>query len=237
MSALQTPDQPIDYSEEFYRSHAHRYAEVSHQLLQSVYIKSSHPKLKGDMDLQERLIELAHGRMGLDAGCGAGARDVHNLWSKGFDILGIDSVDANIQEAKSLHPEIADRVSVADMKQVLDFPDGSFDFVLCNAVIQHIPPESLAATTLPELARVLRSGGVLQLMFKNGSEVISVYDRDYGADRAFHLYDEQELLRLLKFHGCDLITADDPGQLGGIMFFTDPKPVDHCVFYVRKSNH
>ena len=75
MSALQTPDQPIDYSEEFYRSHAHRYAEVSQQLLQSVYIKSSHPKLKGDMDLLERFIELAHGRMGLDAGCGAGARD------------------------------------------------------------------------------------------------------------------------------------------------------------------
>ena len=32
-----------DFSEEFYRHHAHRYAEVAHQLLQSVYLRSSHP--------------------------------------------------------------------------------------------------------------------------------------------------------------------------------------------------
>ena len=35
----------LDYSEKFYARYAAQYAEVSHQLLQSIYIESSHPKL------------------------------------------------------------------------------------------------------------------------------------------------------------------------------------------------
>ena len=224
-----------DYSEDFYRHHAQRYSEIAHQLLQSVYIKSSHSALKGDIDLLDRLVQLAPGMKGLDAGCGAGARDVHHLWTLGFDINGIDAVPDNIAEARSRHPEIADRVTVADLKQPLDFPDDHFDFVMCNAVIQHIDPESLTDTTIPELTRVLKPGGILQLMFKNGTGIISVYDRDYGVDRAFQLYDEEELREVLKNRQCELVQADAPSQLGGVMYFTDPKPVDHCVFYVRKS--
>ncbi|PKB79207.1 MAG: hypothetical protein BZY88_14495 [SAR202 cluster bacterium Io17-Chloro-G9] len=235
MSEVQSKGDSVDYSEDFYRDHAQRYSEVAHQFLQSVYIKSSHPSLKGDMDLINRLVQLAPGKKGLDAGCGAGARDVHHLWSLGFDIRGIDAVPDNIEEARSRHPEIADRVTVADLKQPLDFPDRHFDFVTCNAVIQHIDSESLTATTIPELTRVLKPGGILQLMFKNGSGIISVFDRDYGVDRAFQLYDEAELLELLKTLQCELVQADTSGQLGGVMYFTDPKPVDHCVFYVRKS--
>ncbi len=226
--------QSVDYSEEFYKHHARRYSEVSHQLLQSVYVSSSHPALKTDMDLLECLTGLVSGGRGLDAGCGAGARDVHHLWNKGLDVYGIDAVEENIQEARALHPEIADRVQVADLRDSLDFANESFDFVICNAVIQHIEPENLPAT-LSEFARVLRPEGVLQLMFKNGTGVITVFDRDYGAERSFHLYDEAGLLDRLKSHHLLLVEPSKPEGLGGIMYFTDPKPVDHCVFYVRKS--
>ena len=235
MSECQTEGGFLDYSEDFYRSHGRRYSEVSHLRVRSTYINTSHPAFKGDMDLQARLVELAPGRKGLDAGCGPGARDVHHLWSMGFDIWGIDAVQGNILEAQRRHPEIADRVSVADLRQALPFPDTFFDFVMCNAVIQHIDPESLKATTLPELSRVLKPGGVLQLMFKNGSGVISVYDRVFGVDRAFLLYEETKILEILKEHGCDLIETGGCGELGGLIYFTDYKPVDHCVFYVRKS--
>ena len=78
----------------------------------------------------------------------------------------------------------------------LPFDDGSFDFVMCNAVIQHIDPEVVRTVVLPELARVLRPGGVLQLMFKNGRGVISIFDQDYGVDRTFRLYDEGEMIWL-----------------------------------------
>ena len=234
MTQIEPHPETPDWSEEFYRHYADRYSDVAHQLLQAVYTRSSHPALKQDFDLSDRLVQLAPGRRGLDAGCGAGARDVHRLWTQGFDIHGIDAVEENIQRAKEVHPDIADRVSVADLRLPLDFPDESFDFVMCNAVIQHIESSDVREVTLKEFARILKPNGVLQLMFKNGQGIITVYDRDYDTNRSFHLYDEGEILAMLNGLGLELVESDDPNLLGGVMHFTDTKPVDHCVFYTRK---
>ena len=223
-----------DFSESFYRDHAQRYAEVSHNFIQSVYTETSHPGLKGDTDLMVRLRELVPaGSRGLDAGCGAGARDVFFYWQNGYDILGLDSVEENILEARNLHPEIADRVSVADLREPIGHPDTSFDFVLCNAVIQHIDPDIALGTTLPEFTRVLKAGGVLQLMFKTGQGIATVYDKDYGADRTFQLYGVDEVVGLLADRGLSIIPAEAE-KLGGLMYFKDPKPMDHCVLFARK---
>lgn len=121
-----------DYSPGFYREHAQQYAQVAADFRQSVYLKSSHPKLQHDWDLWERLTQLAPGLRGLDAGCGAGARDVFHAWSKGYDITGIDAIPENIQTARDLHPEIADRVFVANLEHPLPFADKTFDLVACN---------------------------------------------------------------------------------------------------------
>ncbi|HUV43618.1 MAG TPA: class I SAM-dependent methyltransferase [Dehalococcoidales bacterium] len=225
-----------DYSARFYENHARRYSEVTHALLQSVYIKSSHPAVRTDLDLLKRLKELVPGKRGLDAGCGAGARDVYSFWASGFDIHGIDVVKENIRTAQELHPEITDRVTVADLAKPLPYDDASFDFVMCNAVIQHIPPEVVERTTLPELARVIRKGGILQLIFKNGAGIMTIYDRDYSAERSFQLYDEHRVLAILKRHNMELVEESSREKPGGIMYFTDPKPVDHCVFYARKMS-
>ena len=224
----------LDYSEKFYARYADRYAQVSHQLLQSIYIESSHPKLTGDLDLIEHLKTLAPGKCGLDAGCGAGARDVYSLWSDGYDIFGIDAVKENIDIAIRLHPEITDRLSVTDLRGELPFPASSFHFVMCNAVIQHIKPEIVKKVTLPELCRVLKPEGILQLMFKNGSGVLTIFDKDYGTERAFQLYNEHELLGILEGLSMELIPSDSEDQLGGLIFFIDPKHARHCVFYMRK---
>lgn len=223
-----------DYSPGFYREHARQYAQVAAEFRQSVYLKSSHPKLQHDWDLWERLTQLAPGLRGLDAGCGAGARDVFHAWSRGYDITGIDAIPENIQTARDLHPEIADRVFVANLEQPLPLADKTFDFVACNAVIQHIAPNLVRAVVLPELARILRPGGILQLMFKNGDGIATVYDRDYGVERSFQLYAERELLDILQKRGVELVKADSPEQLGGLLYFTDPKPMEHCVFFARK---
>ena len=225
-----------DYSESFYRRHAQRYAEVSHNFIQSVYIEASHPMLGGDRDLMDHVRALVPpGSRGLDAGCGAGARDVYFYWQNGFDIFGVDAVEENILEARRLHPDIADRVEVADLRETLNYGDGSFDFVLCNAVIQHIEPDVALGKTLPELARVLKPGGVLQLMFKYGDGVATVYDRDYGVDRTFQLYGVDEVLDVLAEEGLGVV-PEESGKLGGIMYFKDPKPMDHCVFFARKDS-
>ena len=223
---------------DFYREHAHRYSQLSHELTHSVYTNSSHPALKGDMDLLDRVVELAWGKRGLDAGCGAGARDVHLLHTRGYYVYGIDAVEENIRLGKELHPEIADRLSVADLRDLLPFESGSFDFVLCNAVIQHLTPEVTETTTIPELVRVLSPGGILQLMFKTGLGVATVSDHAYGSDgvdRSFQLYDERRLLTVLKECGCSLVEAEGSGDLGGMLYFSDPKPMRHCAFWVRKN--
>ena len=225
----------VSISASFYRRHAQRYAEVTHHFIQSVYTNVSHPSLRGDLAVMDRLQELVPPRSrGLDAGCGAGARDVFFYWQKGYDIYGVDSIEENVREAQRLHPEIAEKVRVADLRERLDHPDGSFDFVLCNAVIQHIDPNITLGVTLPELARVLKPGGVLQLMFKVGEGVAAVYDKDYDADRGFQLYGVEEIVERLAERGLDVVPPE-ADKLGGVMFFTDPKPMQHCLLYARKA--
>ena len=226
-----------NYSTDFYRHHAQEYARISDQFLQSVYSKSSHQNLKNDWDLWDRLIQLAPGPRGLDAGCGAGARDVFHAWSRGYEVIGIDSIDENIQAACDLHPEIADRVFVADLKYPLPFDDESFDFVACNAVIQHIEPDVVKGVVLPHFARVLRPRGVLQIMFKCGKYISTVFDKDYGVNRSFRLYQETALLAILQGLGMTLVEDQDLQKLSGLMYFTDPKDADHCVFFARKQGH
>ncbi len=223
---------------DFYKEHAQRYSELSHEFTHSVYTNSSHPALNGDMDLLNRVTQLVAGNRGLDAGCGAGARDVYLLHTRGYDVYGIDAVEENINLGKQLHPEIADNLRVADLQQPLPFENASFDFVLCNAVIQHLPTETTEVTTVPELTRVLAPGGVLQLMFKIGSGVVTVSDRAYGADsvdRSFQLYDEYRLLKILEDCGCTLVEAMGSEDLGGMLYFSDPKPMRYCAFWVKKN--
>ena len=224
-----------DFSARFYSRNAQRYAEVSHSFLQSMYVRSSHPGLKGDWDLIHRMMDLIPGgSRGLDAGCGAGARDVFMYWHRGYDIRGVDVIEENVAEAQRLHPEIADRVSLVDLREPLPYPDASVDFVLCNAVIQHIIPEVAMGVTLPEFARLLTPGGVLQLMFKVGEGITTVYDAAYGVERSFQLYSDEQVIAKLESLGLSVVPAE-ADKLGGPMFFTDPKLTDHCIIFARKQ--
>ena len=95
-----------------------------------MYTGSSHPALTGDLDLLNRVVEMARENGGLDAGCGAGARDVHLLHAWGYDTYGIDAVEENISLGRELHPEIADKLSAGDLRDPLCFESGFLDFVL-----------------------------------------------------------------------------------------------------------
>ncbi len=222
------------FSLEFYRERAPEYAA-----LRQVFANRSHPEFREDRDLYRRLAELAPPGRGLDAGCGAGALEMSYLDQLGFEMFGLDAVAENIRVARSLRPEFADRLQVADIQEPLPFEDSSFEVVLCNAVIQHIPRETVFASVLPEFARVLRPGGVLQLMFKPGHGVETAVDGAYGSEgvaRSFALYDERELLEALASLGQRLIEEEEAdGKMGGLLYFDDNKPMRHCVFWTRKE--
>jgi SAM-dependent methyltransferase len=223
-----------DISPEFYRDHADRYAEINDLGLQRTFVEASHPELEGNHSLLARLQTLTPGIRGLDAGCGAGAHDVASMLAAGYDVYGIDVVPENIAAGIEYYPYLEARIRVADLTKRLDFPDEDFNFVMCNAVIQHMPPQTVYGTTLPELVRILKPGGVLQLMFKKGSGITTVFDEDYGVDRSFQLFEEEEVLSRLQAEGMDLIEAENHEDLGGIMYFTNPKSDQCCALYARK---
>ena len=221
------------FSLEFYRERANEYAAR-----RQVFANRSHPDFREDRDLYRRLAELAPSGRGLDAGCGAGALEMSYLVELGFEMFGLDEVAENIQVARRQHPEFAGRLRVADIQDPLPFDDSSFEVVLCNAVIQHVPRDAVFDSVLPEFARVLRPGGVLQLMFKPGCGVETAVDGAYGSAgvaRSFVLYDEREVLEALATLGLRLVEEGPDGKMGGLLYFDDNKPMRHCVFWARKG--
>ena len=222
-----------DYSHEFYRRHADEYAEWWSSRNETIG-QPSHPGLTKLADLSDRLMEMVPaGSRGLDAGCGPAVKELMRFHYSGYDMVGIDAVKENLQVAAERHPGIKERLLLADIGKPLNFPDAHFNFIICTTVIQHISPEEVMGITLPEFARVLRVGGVLQLMFKSGRGVATVYDKIYNLDRSFQLYEADVLLDRLGRLGMELVPREE-GKLGGVMYYIDSKGVDTCIFFARK---
>ena len=223
--------------EEFYRHNAMRYSEHAQEYLDNLYTYQnvSDPLLTRDSDIINRMQALiSDGSRGLDAGFGAGARDTYLYHQSGYDMLGLEYVDENIRVAREKHPDIAERLIFGDLSVPLPFSDGAFDFVLCNAVIQHIQPELVAEVTIPELSRVLKTGGILQLMFKVGSGIKTIFDTAYGCDRTFWLFQPDSIQSALADSTLMVIPKIE-GELSGLIYFMDAKPMEHCVLFARKG--
>lgn len=97
----------------------------------------------------------------LDAGCGAGEY-VEPLTRLGARVRGVEYLAHKVREWERLHPGDR-RVTEGDLAAV-PFPDASFDVVLLNEVLEHVPDEGAG---LRELHRVLRAGGTLVLLAPN----------------------------------------------------------------------
>lgn len=224
------------YDPDWYRQHAWRYAEVATNFIQSIYHGASHPALRDDSDVLARTQALVPApARGFDAGCGAGARDVATLASLGYEMRGIDAIEENVAVAHEMHPDLADRVAVHDLHEPLPFDDAAFDFAMCNSVIQHLEPDAIYGVVLPELCRIIRPGGALQLHFKQGEGVWTVLDEAYGAERSFQLYDEDRVLAALEASGMTLVPATDD-TLGGIVYGHDSKESPDCFMWLTKGS-
>ena len=95
----------------------------------------------------------------LDLGCGSG-RDAARLLAGGYDVVAADGSEAMLAQATALHPELAGRTARVILPGALPFDRDAFDGVMSWAVIMHVPEAGLA-DVFGELARVVRTGGVL----------------------------------------------------------------------------
>jgi ubiquinone/menaquinone biosynthesis C-methylase UbiE len=132
------------------------------------------------LNTQKRLVLMEseaelRGRRMLDCGCGTG-QYVLALLAAGADVWGIEYEEAKVAEFKSRNPEVAQRVSVGDIQSIA-FDDNSFDIVLANEVLEHVPDDRQG---LREMYRVLKDGGQLFVFSPNRLypfEIHGVYTR------------------------------------------------------------
>src|SRR6185312_12449076 len=92
------------------------------------------------------------GRDVLELGCGAGQ------WSVALEPLGADVVGLDVSRAQLRHARVASGslALVAADAEHLPFADNVFDIVFCDhGAMSFCDPER----TLPEVARVIRTGG------------------------------------------------------------------------------
>jgi SAM-dependent methyltransferase len=97
----------------------------------------------------------------LDCGCGEGAY-VAAMVDLGADVHGIEYQPEKVAAFRHRHPS-SERVRQGDA-QDLDFAEDSFDVVLMNEVLEHVPDDVAA---LREVRRVLRPGGRFVLFAPN----------------------------------------------------------------------
>ena len=113
----------------------------------------------------------------LDAGCGNG-RNLVYLLRQGYRVFGVDAsaqaVDETRELARRLVPRTpADRFRVKRL-EALSFEDGTFDAVICSAVLHFAEGQTHFERMLDELWRVLASGG---LLFARLASSIGLEDR------------------------------------------------------------
>jgi SAM-dependent methyltransferase len=104
-------------------------------------------------------IDVPTGRA-LDFGCGVGR--LTRALSNHFDsATGVDVAPAMIEQANELNAEVPGCTFVLNGEPHLKvFPDGSFDFIYSNIVLQHMDP-ALAKGYLREFVRLLTEPGLM----------------------------------------------------------------------------
>jgi ubiquinone/menaquinone biosynthesis C-methylase UbiE len=152
----------------------------SHDFLQGVRIHSEWESdyLNPDMDafwdvvFSDILKRIGATRANtiLDAGCGYCYHTVR-LARSGAKITAVDFSSSALEAARNniSRAGIAEQVTLQQANLTsLPFPDASFDFVVSNGVLMHIPELESA---LSELARVLKPNGILVLNENNADSL------------------------------------------------------------------
>ncbi len=120
------------------------------------------------------LLALKPGERVLDVGCGTGVvtRDAAQRVTPGGLAVGVDPSAEFLALARALAHE-AGLDGVTDFRQgdalALPFGDGEFDAALAATVLVHVPD---AHRAIPEMARVVRSGGRVGVFDLDGDAVL-----------------------------------------------------------------
>lgn len=124
--------------------------------------------LRSRMEAALRLVGDGRGDA-LDAGMGPG-RLVSELARRGWTVSGVDASAEMVAAAQRRMPEAVERLVQGEIES-LPFADGSFDAVVATGVLEYSELER----ALPELARVLRRGGLAIVSYPNPGNLYGLW--------------------------------------------------------------
>ena len=167
--------------------------------------------LDAHTDLVAGLARVASAKVVLDVGCGLAAPALRMASRHGCHVTGVNISCEQVRQGTALVAErgLSDRVTLrrADAR-VLDFPDASFDAVVCLEAAGDIcVTEDDKARLVGELYRVLRPGGRVgfsDLAFRN--DVSAAEDRE---------------VRAVLYHSAAELVTDWPGLFAAQGFRID----------------
>lgn len=122
----------------------------------------------------------------LDAGCGSGRNSAY-LMRCGAEVFGVDRDEAAVDAVRRVAAEAAPGLAASNFRvaelQALPFDDGTFDAVLCSAVLHFSVDEAAFGAAVGELWRVLAPGG---LLFARLASTIGIEGRVRRLDGRWH---------------------------------------------------
>jgi len=124
--------------------------------------------LRSRMEAALRLVGDGRGEA-LDAGMGPG-RLVPELARRGWTVSGVDASAEMVAAAQRRMPDAVERLLRGEIES-LPFGDGSFDAVVATGVLEFSELER----ALPELARVLRPGGLAVVSYPNPGNLYGLW--------------------------------------------------------------
>lgn len=151
---------------------------------------------------QERFISLLPPRARiLDVGCGPG-RDADYFATKGFRVTGVDLSEKLLEIARARVPQAT--LYKQDFQR-LRFPKQQFDGIWACASLLHLKRREVPMV-LRKFFRLLKSGGTLFIMVKEGSGEADVSEElSSHLSRHFTYFQQEELKDLVRDAGFEVV--------------------------------
>ncbi|MFZ4855592.1 MAG: class I SAM-dependent methyltransferase [Desulfuromonadaceae bacterium] len=169
----------------------------------------------------------------VDIGCGAG-RDVAWLAANGYAAVGYEASEGLLQQGRAAYPNL--QFGVATLPDLPELLPGSYENVLCETVIMHLPPDAIAPA-VRNLLKLLRPSGTLYLSWRvtDGESIRDKNGRLYAAfekqlvtnelgneDVVLHDSEEISLSSGRKLHRLIVRRGSTEGQQGDFRATTIP---------------
>ena len=152
----------------------------------------------------DKFLQCLNGKKILDVGCGTG-RDCKYIEQKGYDVIGIDISKEMLKIAKEKYPK--GKFEIMDMTNI-DYPDNTFDGIMSNCSVFHIP-EELLSQTMESFKRVLKNNGKLFLILQEGHEQKMVEEPyRHGVYVYMNYFSKKNIEQLLEEHNFKIDKID-----------------------------